>query len=277
MKIGVAGYTGRMGSLIVREILSGHWPALSLAGGSLKPGYPAPADTPFPVTHDAEALFACADLVIDFTEPEATRRHVWLAAKHRKPCIIGTTGLDAVADTEIADAAREAPILRAANMSLGVNLLLALVERAAQSLGPEWDIEIFESHHRHKIDAPSGTALTLGQAAKAGRSRAGKGGETADKDKADPAPASEIEMIYARHGKTGERREGSIGFSVARGGDVAGEHTVFFFGEGERLELTHRANDRALFARGALRAAQWLHGRPAGLYSMRDVLGIDRA
>lgn len=263
MKIGVAGCTGRMGSLIVREILSGHWPDLALAGGSVKPGYPAPQGD-FLVTHDAEVLFDRADLVIDFTEPDATRRHVWLAAKDHKPCVIGTTGLDDAARKELEDASREAPILRAANMSLGVNLLLALVERSAASLGPEWDIEIFESHHRHKADAPSGTALALGQAAAKGRG-AGKN------------PPPDIETVYARHGRTGERREGSIGYSVARGGDVAGEHTVFLYGQGERLELTHRATDRAIFARGALRAAQWLASRPPGLYSMRDVLGIPLA
>lgn len=264
MKIGVAGCTGRMGTLIVREILSGHWPDFTLAGGSLKPGYPAPQGADFFITHDAEALFDRADLVIDFTEPEATRRHLWLAAKHHKPCIVGTTGLDEAARKELADAACEAPILYAANMSPGVNLLLALVERAAASLGPEWDIEIFESHHRHKADAPSGTALAIGQAAARGRN-AGK----------ESPP--DIETVYGRHGRTGERKEGSIGYSVARGGDVAGEHTAFFFGQGERLELTHRATDRAIFARGALRAAAWLATRPPGLYSMRDVLGIPSA
>lgn len=252
LKIGVAGCAGRMGSLIAREILSGRWPEVALAGGSVAPGDSAPGG--FFVTHDPDDLFTRSDLVIDFTAPEATRRHVWLAAKHRVPLVVGTTGLDAAAEKELSDAAREVPILRAANMSIGVTLLSALVERAAGALGPEWDIEIFESHHKHKADAPSGTALALGSAAAKGRGGA--------------------EFVHARHGRTGERQVGSIGFSVARGGDVAGEHTVFFLGEGERLEFTHRASDRALFARGALRAATWLYGKPPKLYTMRDVLEL---
>lgn len=254
MKIGVAGCSGRMGTLIVREILSGRWPGLELAGGSVKPGFPAPEG--FFGTHDPDVLFTRSDAVIDFTEPEAAQRHIWLAAKHRKPYVLGTTGLGEAAEKELADAAREAPILYAANMSVGVTLLGALVEKAAAALGPEWDIEIFESHHRHKIDAPSGTALALGRAAAHGRGR------------------THPDFTYARQGRTGERPAGTIGFSVARGGDVAGEHTVFFFGQGERIELAHRAADRALFAQGALRAAQWLENRAPGLYTMRDVLGL---
>lgn len=254
MNVGVAGCTGRMGALIVRELLSNAWPGLALACGSVKPGESGP-DSCF-VTDDPRILFERSDAVIDFTEPEAMRRHVWLAAKHHKPYVLGTTGLDAAAEKELADAAREAPIVYAPNMSLGVNLLLALVERTAASLDPSWDIEIFEAHHRHKIDAPSGTALALGRAAAAGR-----GTDTPD-------------LVYARQGRTGERNPGAIGFSVLRGGSIAGEHTVFFCADGERVELSHRATDRIIFAKGALRAVRWLAGRPPGLYGMRDVLGL---
>lgn len=258
MKIAVAGCRGRMGSLVVREILSGAWDGAELAGGSVAPGESLDGD--FFLTHDPAALMDRADVLIDFTTPEATRRHVWLAAKSRKPCVIGTTGLTPADEKEIADAAREAPVLYAPNMSAGVTLLSALVERAAAALGPGWDIEIFEAHHRAKIDAPSGTALALGRAAARGRAPA---------DIKAPEP-----FTLARSGATGPRRREEIGFSVARGGDVVGDHTVFFYGAGERIELTHRATDRALFARGALRAALWLSGKPAGLYSMRDVLGL---
>ena len=156
------------------------------------------------------------------------------------------------------DAAQKTAIVYAANMSVGVNLLLALVEKAAASLGPDdWDIDIFESHHKHKVDAPSGTALAVGKAAAKGR------GVDLDDVK-----------VSARDGITGEREKGTIGFSVARGGDVVGEHTAYFYGEGERIELTHIATNRALFAKGALRAALWLKDKPNGLYSMKDVLDL---
>ena len=251
-KIGVLGCAGRVGSLIVREIMARSFGAgVSLAGGTTHSRTPTTGD--FYTTANPEDLFARADVLIDFTTPEATARHMWLAAKHRKPLVIGTTGLNAAQDSELADAAREAPILYAANMSVGVNLLLALVEQAAARLGPEFDIEIAESHHRHKIDAPSGTALALGRAAQAGRG--GGGGAFV-------------------HDRKGARKGGDIGFAVMRGGDVVGEHDVGFYGPGERLVLSHRATDRALFARGAIRAALWLRGQKHGLYTMRDALGL---
>lgn len=255
IKIGIAGCTGRVGSLLVKELLSGHWEGLELAGGTVKAGYPHPSD--FFVTEKPDELFEVADLVIDFTAPEATAQHIWLAAKHHKPLIVATTGLSDQQEKELADAAREAPILYSANTSIGVNLLCALVEQAAARLGAEWDIEIVETHHKHKVDAPSGTALALGKAAAEGR-----GVALAD------------EAVYARHGHTGARKDGTIGFAVMRGGDVAGEHSVNFFGESERIELTHRATDRAIFARGALRAARWLADQDYGLYSMRDMLAL---
>lgn len=233
MKVAIAGYKGRMGQMLVRELESGTWPDLVYGGGT---------DS----NDDPEKLFD-ADLVIDFTKPEATRKHIWLAAKHHKPLIIGTTGLGAQDHKEMQDASLECPLLFSANMSVGINLLAALVEQAATRLGDQFDIEILETHHHNKIDAPSGTALMLGKAT--GR-------------KAAP---------YERSGK---RESGTVGYAVQRGGDVVGEHTVSFFGPGERLELGHRAHDRSLFAKGALRAALWLKDQPYGFYSMRDVLDI---
>ncbi len=256
MKIGVVGCMGRVGSLLVREILSGNWEGIELAGGTALPEDMDGSD--FFMTDNPDELFERSDAVIDFTVPEATRKHAWLAAKHHKALIIGTTGLTAGDEKELEDAAKETQIVYAANMSVGVNVLLALVEQAAARLGEDnWDIEIFESHHKHKVDAPSGTALALGKAAAEGR-----------KVNLDDVAA------YTRHGETGPRKKGDIGFSVARGGDVAGEHTVYLYGEGERVELTHVATDRSIFAKGALRAARWAKEQPHGLYSMRDVLAL---
>ena len=256
MKVGITGGTGRVGRLLIEELQSGHWDGLTLAGASAR-------DTSkfdgadFLVTDNAEELFKQSDIVIDFTLPETIKDHLSLAVANKTTLIIGTTGLTEQDEAGIAEAAKHTAIIYSANMSLGVNLLLALVERAAASLDPEWDIEIFESHHKHKIDAPSGTALAIGKAAAEGR------GVDLDDVK-----------VSARDGITGERKKGDIGFSVARGGDVVGEHTAFFYGAGERIELSHLARDRSLFARGALKAAQWSDGKPAGLYSMKDVLGL---
>lgn len=249
--IGVLGCGGRVGALLVQELQAGHWGAdVTLAGGTVRQGAARPAD--FFTTEDPGELISCADVLIDFTSPEATAKHVWLAAKNHKPLVIGTTGLNPQQEQEIRDAAKETAIVYAANMSVGVNLLLALVEQAAARLGPEWDIEIAETHHRHKVDAPSGTALALGRAAAKGR------GVTLD-------PVTD---------RSGRREPGAIGFAVQRGGDVVGEHTVTFYAEGERLELGHKAGNRALFAKGAIRAALWAGSQPYGLYSMRDVLGL---
>jgi 4-hydroxy-tetrahydrodipicolinate reductase len=256
MKIGVLGCTGRVGSLIVTELLSGHWPSLTLAGGTARDASKIKGD--YFITPSAEELFHESDALIDFTRPEATREHAGLAAKTGKILIVGTTGLSLDDETALEKAAHSAPIVYAANMSVGVNLLLALVEKAAAALAPDhWDIEIFESHHKHKVDAPSGTALAIGRAAAKGRS-----------------VVHDNVAVRARDGITGEREEGTIGYSIARGGDVVGEHTAFFYGAGERIELTHIATNRALFAKGALKAALWAKGRKPGLYSMRDVLGL---
>ena len=250
IRTGVTGCAGRMGSLLVRELIAGA-EGLTLAGGTEKAGLPHAG---FFVATDPVDLFTRSDVIIDFTVPAATVTHVRLAARQKKSLVIGTTGLGAAEEKEIREAAQTCAIVYAANMSIGVNLMLALVEQAAAKLGPEFDIEIAETHHKHKKDAPSGTALALGKAAAKGR------GITLD------------EKQIADRG--GERRPGAIGFSVQRGGDVVGEHTVSFFGAGERVALTHIASDRALFARGALRAARWVADRPPGLYSMRDVLGL---
>ena len=194
------------------------------------------------------------DVLIDFSAPAALQASLDRAVSGGLPILIGTTGLDDTADARIAAAAREVAVLRAANTSLGVALLAELVERAARVLGPDWDIEISETHHRMKADAPSGTALLLGDAAARGRQ-------------------SELKAERGRDGTGLEREQGAIGFASLRGGTVAGEHDVMFLGREERLVLSHRAESRMIFARGALAAARFLVGKPAGIYSMRDVIG----
>jgi 4-hydroxy-tetrahydrodipicolinate reductase len=255
IKIGIVGCMGRVGTILVNELKSGAWDGLEFIGGTALPEDLGKAD--FFVTANPEELFEKADVVVDFTIPAATRQHMALAAEHKTALVIGTTGLSAEDEANMANAAQQAPIVYSANYSVGVNVLLALTEQAANRLEKGWDIEIFEVHHKHKIDAPSGTALAIGKAAAKGR------GVNLD-DVAE----------YARHGETGARKDGTIGFSVARGGDIVGEHTAYFYSEGERIELTHVATNRALFARGALRAAQWIGGQKPGIYSMRDVLSL---
>lgn len=195
-----------------------------------------------------------ADVLIDFSAPAALQSSLSRAVSGGIPILVGTTGLDELAGKRIAAAAQEIAVLRAANTSLGVALLAALVERAAQVLGPEWDIEIAETHHRMKADAPSGTALMLGEAAARGR-------------------GARLQPESGRNGTDLQREPGAIGFASLRGGTVAGDHDVMFLGPGERLILSHRAESRMIFARGALAAARFLVGKPAGLYSMRDVIG----
>lgn len=266
MKIGVLGCAGRMGRAIMSEIISTD--GCTLAGGIEAAGHSAIDqdlgalagldDVGLRVHDDAANLIEAADVVIEFSTPEATIRHATLAMEKGKAHVIGTTGLDHEAENRLKELATHAPIVCAANMSLGVNLLCGLAEQVARSLGPEaFDIEIVETHHRQKIDAPSGTALALGLAAARGRN-------VQLEDVAD----------RGRDGITGARRSGDIGFAALRGGDVVGDHSVIFAGIGERLELTHKASDRGIYARGAVHAARWLEGRPAGLYSMADVLGL---
>lgn len=265
MRIGVVGCAGRMGQMLVREILA--TPGAVLAGGSERPGAPGvgrdvaeiagldPAGVR--VVDDPAQLFAHADAVIDFTAPAATERHAVLAAQSETALVIGTTGLSPAQQQIIVKSATHAPIIQAPNMSVGVNLLLALTEQVARALQDDYDIEIVEMHHRHKVDAPSGTALGLGLAAAAGRG----------------AP---LESLWrkSRDGHTGARPKGEIGFATLRGGDVVGDHTVIFAADGERVELTHKASNRGVFAKGAVRAAMWAGDKQPGLYSMRDVLGL---
>jgi len=237
MKIGILGAGGRMGQRIAAELESGVYSAqgLKIARGQ-----------------DAGHTFADCDVMIDFTVPQATATHAQLAARYNRPLVIGTTGLGEKEEAALIDAAKTVPVLYAANMSLGVNLLLTLVEEAAARLNEDFDIEIFEAHHRNKADAPSGTALALGRAAAKGRGVSFEAVKTTD--------------------RTGARKAGDIGFAVFRGGDVVGEHAVTFAGKDEHLILTHKAIDRSIFARGAIRAALWLKDKKPGLYSMRDVL-----
>ncbi len=266
MKIGVLGCAGRMGRAVLAELLASE--DLRLAGGVEQPGHPAQGQDlgvlagadplGLAVSADDRALIAGADVVIEFSSPTATVAHAELAAAHGTGHVIGTTGLSAAQEQVVRTAAGQTAILRAANMSLGVNLLLGLAEQVARALGPDaFDIEILELHHKHKVDAPSGTALALGAAV--ARGRGVDLGEVADR---------------GRDGLTGARRPGAIGFAALRGGDAVGDHSVVFAGAGERLELTHRASDRTIYARGAVRAARWLHGRPPGLYGMAEVLGL---
>jgi 4-hydroxy-tetrahydrodipicolinate reductase len=210
------------------------------------------------VTDDPVEAFARAQAVLDFTAPEATVEFARVAAQARAVHVIGTTGLDDDDLRKLKAASRHAVIVRAGNMSLGVNLLTQLTRKVAAALGPEFDIEIVEAHHRHKVDAPSGTALMLGQAAADGRGL--KLDEVSDR---------------GRDGITGPREKGHIGFSAIRGGDIVGEHDVIFAGAGERIILRHVATDRALFARGALRAALWGQDKQPGEYDMLDVLGLE--
>jgi len=264
-RIGVTGCRGRMGRMLVQAIAE--HPDCALAGGTVRPDSPdAGADLgelsglgrlEAPAMGDPVDLFAAADAVIDFTTPALTAKHAELAAQSKVVYVLGTTGLDESAREAARRAARHTQVVQAPNMSLGVNLLLNLVQQVARALDPGFDIEVVEMHHRHKVDAPSGTALALGEAAAAGRGVALD--EVADR---------------GRDGETGPRREGDIGFAVLRGGDVAGEHTVVFAGPGERVELTHKAGSRAIFAQGAVRAALWARDQDPGHYSMQDVLGL---
>ena len=261
----VTGASGRMGQMLVRLILARD--DLRLVGALERSGSEwigrdvaeamGGAPVGVIVTDDAVSAIARAQAVIDFTAPAATLAYAELTAQARAVHVIGTTGLDDRDLAALSAAARHAPIIRAGNMSLGVNLLLGLTRKVAAALDEEWDIEVVEAHHRHKVDAPSGTALMLGEAAAEGR-----GATLADL------------RLPTREGITGTRRPGSIGFAAIRGGDVVGEHDVIFAGQGERLVLRHVATDRAIFARGAIRAALWGQDKDPGEYDMADVLGM---
>ena len=265
MRLLVAGAGGRMGRTLVKAIadrkgfvLSGaledvHSPLIGWDAGVLAGG----AENGIKLVGDAGQLLDKADGIIDFTAPTATLAFAGLAAKGRKVHVIGTTGLSAADEAKIKDAAKTAVIVKSGNMSLGVNLLAALARRVAKTLDNSFDIEIMEMHHNQKVDAPSGTALLLGRAAAEGRG--------VDFDK---------HSVRSRDGHTGVRKAGDIGFATLRGGSVVGEHSVIFAGPSERLELTHKAEDRMIFASGALYAALWARTQKPGLYSMADVLGL---
>lgn len=265
VRIAVTGAAGRMGRELVRVISA--TPGCVVSGGTESPASPhigadlgVLAGLPplgVLVSGDARQVIANADALIDFTTPAATREAAKLAAEARIVHVIGTTGLGDEDEAAIESAARHATVIKAGNMSLGVNLLTAVTRRIAQALDADFDIEIVEMHHRHKVDAPSGTALMLGQAAAQGR-----------------GVDLKSHAVTVRDGHTGPRERGSIGFATLRGGSVVGDHTVIFAGEGERIEITHRAGDRSIFARGAVKAALWGQGKGPGLFSMSDVLGL---
>lgn len=265
MRLVVTGASGRMGRTLIRAIEA--TPGVTLAAALERPGAAALGQDSgllagtgangVAISDDPLKAVLAADGVIDFTAPAATVELAALAAQARIVHVIGTTGLSAEDLAKLSAAARHAALVRSGNMSLGVNLLAALVEKAAATLDESWDIEILEMHHRMKVDAPSGTALLLGEAAAAGR-----------------GIGLDQHSVRSRDGHTGARREGDIGFATLRGGTVVGDHSAIFAGPGERLTLSHHAEDRALFANGALKAALWARGRKPGEYSMRDVLGL---
>jgi 4-hydroxy-tetrahydrodipicolinate reductase len=265
MNIGIVGCAGRMGRMLLGAVIGQD--GLTLSGGTESPGHTnveddlgvlaGTASAGVLASDDTAALFAASDVVIDFTVPATTQTHAALAAVHNAALVIGTTGLSADDQAAVKAAAKKVAVVQAANMSVGVNVLLGLAQQAAGLLGDDYDIEIVEMHHRHKIDAPSGTALALGNSVAAGRN--------VDLEKSS---------VRVRDGHTGARETGTIGFATLRGGDVAGDHTVMFAGDGERIELTHKASSRSVFAKGAVRAARWTKGQAPGLYSMRNVLGL---
>ncbi len=265
LKVAVLGATGRMGKAILARIAEDR--NLRLTGAVTHPGHPAlgrdaaelAGVAPFsvPVTDDRSQALHDAQVAIDFTLPAVLEANVRACVEHGTALVIGTTGLSQRHQEAMQQAAREIPMVYGRNMSVGVNVFMELVARAARVLDDEFDAEIVEAHHRQKVDAPSGTALELGERIAAAR------GHGLD----DVA-------VHARHGQTGPRVPGTIGFSVVRGGGVVGDHTVHFLAAEEQLEFVHRARDRAAFARGALRAARWVAGRAPGLYSMANVLGL---
>lgn len=264
LKIVIAGASGRMGQALIQGVLDDA--DLQLFGaidrtGSASIGHDAGEqvgkNTGVYISDDAAETLQGADVLIDFTRPEASLDYLEICQQHQVKHVIGTTGFTVEQKAKIEAAAEKTAIVFAPNMSVGVTLLLSLVEQAAKVLNEGYDIEVVEMHHRHKVDAPSGTALRLGEAA-----AAGLGQELKDC------------AIYAREGVTGEREPGKIGFATLRGGDVVGDHTVVFAGIGERVEITHKASSRATFAIGALRAAKFLQSKKSGLFDMRDVLNL---
>jgi len=264
LRICVAGASGRMGQMLVEAVrasgdgvLSG---ALDIASspaiGQDAAGFSGQASG-VAITADLSAGLSGSQFLIDFTRPEGTMAHLRECVKHGVGVVIGTTGFSDAQKAEIAEIAKQIPIVMAPNMSVGVNVTLKLLEMAAKAMATGYDIEIIEAHHRHKVDAPSGTALKMGEVI----------ADALGRDLKDCA-------VYAREGVTGERDPSSIGFATIRGGDIVGDHTVLFAGTGERIEITHKSSSRATYAQGSLRAVRFLAGKPAGLYDMFDVLGL---
>lgn len=263
-RIAIAGAGGRMGRTLIEAVLAA--PELELAAALEVSGNPLLGQdagaswgraTKVRISADVESALSASDVLIDFTRPEGTLSHLAVCRQHGVAAVIGTTGLNAQQKSALADCAQSVPIVFAPNMSVGVNLMIRLLEIAARTLPEGYDIEIVEAHHRHKVDAPSGTALRLGEAV---ASALGRDLKTC--------------AVFGREGLTGERDPSTIGFATVRGGDIVGDHTVLFAGTGERLEITHKASSRMTFAQGALRAARFLVGRQPGLYDMSDVLGL---
>jgi len=263
-RIAITGAYGRMGRALAETILS--YPDVTLSAAITRAEHSGikPDCTQFMkqtldtiLTTDTERAIASAEVIIDFTRPEATMDYLDVCLDMHKPLVIGTTGLNETQKAQVIRASNSIPIVMAPNMSIGINLLASLVRTAARALKEGYDIEIIEAHHRHKVDAPSGTALFLAETAAAAVNR-----------------NLDNEAVFGRKGHTGPRPISQIGFSVIRGGDIVGDHTVLFAGEGERLELTHKASNRQTFAQGAIRAALFIAHHDAGLYDMQDVIGL---
>jgi 4-hydroxy-tetrahydrodipicolinate reductase len=264
MKIAIAGASGRMGRMLIETVLNES--DAELVGALDRPGAPELGQdagaflgktTGVVLTDDIERVFADADFLIDFTRPEGTLAHLEAALRHNVKMIIGTTGFDDAQKAQLRAAGEKIAIVFAPNMSIGVNVTMKLLEFAAKQFAQGYDIEIIEAHHRHKVDAPSGTALAMGEVV----------AKALGRDLKDCA-------VYGREGVTGERDPSTIGFAAIRGGDIVGDHTVLFAGIGERIEITHKSANRLSYAQGALRAARFLASRERGLFDMQDVLGL---
>ncbi len=263
-RVAVAGASGRMGRMLIEAVLAADDCVLTAALD--RPDSPALGQdaaaflgqsSGVRITADIDAALSASDVLIDFTRPQGTMAHVAAAVRYGTALVIGTTGFEPTQKAAIAEAARQVPIVLAPNMSVGVNVTLKLLEMAARALSSGYDIEIVEAHHRHKVDAPSGTALQMGEVIAAAQGR-----------------SLQDCAVYQRVGHTGEREPGAIGFATVRGGDVVGDHMVMFLGMGERIEISHKSNSRATYAQGSLLAVRFLAQQPPGLYDMADVLGL---
>lgn len=262
LRVAIAGGSGKMGRMLIAAVIAD--PRAQLSGvlerqGHVMVGHPCPDAPDVAISDQLDEVLGVSDVLIDFTRPEATRLHVAACQRQRCALVIGTTGLTADDHALMTEVARHIPIVQSPNMAVGVNATFKLLEVAAKILGAGFDVEVIEAHHRHKVDAPSGTALKMGQVV---------------------ADALGIDLqrhaIYGREGHTGERDSQTIGFSTIRAGDIIGDHTVLFAGPGERVEITHRSSGRDIYAHGALRAAHFVKERLSGLYDMQDVLGLRR-